>query len=269
MLRAGLGAGDDSRMNIISLGAGVQSSTMALMAAHGEITPMPDAAIFADTQAEPKAVYEWLDWLEKQLPFPVYRVTKGDLETETLRARVSKKTGHIYYKLYIPSYGLDGPMPRKCTTDFKLVPIYQTMRRIAKIPRGCKEIRIRCWVGISLDEASRMKVALEPWVENVFPLVQRRMRRDHCSQWTVSHGYPLPPRSACKFCPYHNDEEWRNMDPSEFADAVKFEAELRALAPGEFLHSSRIPLDQVDFSTDEARGQLNLFNNECEGMCGV
>jgi hypothetical protein len=26
-------------MNIISLGAGVQSSTMALMAAHGEITP--------------------------------------------------------------------------------------------------------------------------------------------------------------------------------------------------------------------------------------
>lgn len=49
-------------LNIISLGAGVQSSTMALMAAHGEITPMPDAAIFADTQAEPKAVYEWLDW---------------------------------------------------------------------------------------------------------------------------------------------------------------------------------------------------------------
>jgi len=34
-------------MNIISLGAGVQSSTMALMAAHGEITPMPDCAIRA------------------------------------------------------------------------------------------------------------------------------------------------------------------------------------------------------------------------------
>ena len=40
-------------MNIISLGAGVQSSTMALMAAKGLITPMPDAAIFSDTGWEP------------------------------------------------------------------------------------------------------------------------------------------------------------------------------------------------------------------------
>jgi len=53
---------------------------MALMAAHDEIAPMPVAAIFADTQAEPKAVYEWLDWLEKQLPFPIHRVTAGKLE---------------------------------------------------------------------------------------------------------------------------------------------------------------------------------------------
>ena len=47
----------------VSLGAGVQSSAMALMAAAGEISPMPRAAIFADTQAEPDSVYRWLDWL--------------------------------------------------------------------------------------------------------------------------------------------------------------------------------------------------------------
>ena len=47
-------------LTIISLGAGVQSTTMALMAAHGEITPMPDCAIFADTGWEPKAVYDHL-----------------------------------------------------------------------------------------------------------------------------------------------------------------------------------------------------------------
>ena len=64
--------------NIISLGAGVQSSTMALMAAHGEITPMPDCAIFADTQWEPAAVYKHLEKLERALPFPVYRVTAGN-----------------------------------------------------------------------------------------------------------------------------------------------------------------------------------------------
>jgi len=47
-------------LHIISLGAGVQSTTMALMAAHREIEPMPDCAIFADTGWEPKAVYDHL-----------------------------------------------------------------------------------------------------------------------------------------------------------------------------------------------------------------
>ena len=58
-------------IHVLSLGAGVQSSTLALMAAKGEVGPMPTAAIFADTQAEPASVYKWLDWLEAQLPFPV------------------------------------------------------------------------------------------------------------------------------------------------------------------------------------------------------
>ena len=245
-------------MNIISLGAGVQSSTMALMAAHGEITPMPDCAIFADTQAEPKAVYEWLDWLEKQLPFPVYRVAKGSLWTENLRQRRSKK-GNLYYKFYVPTYGPSGPLPRKCTMDFKLVPIYKKMREF--------KTKVTCWIGISLDEAVRMKPALRKFVTNRFPLVEMRIRREHCLRWMNAHNYPKPPRSACVFCPYHNDREWRDLE--EFETAVNFERELHQIAPDEFLHRSRVPLDEVDFSTDEERGQLNLFNNECEGMCGV
>jgi len=51
-------------LQVLSLGAGVQSSAMLLMACHGEITPRPDVAIFSDTHAEPDAVYKWLDWLE-------------------------------------------------------------------------------------------------------------------------------------------------------------------------------------------------------------
>jgi len=242
-------------LNIISLGAGVQSSTMALMAAHGEITPMPDAAIFADTQAEPKAVYDWLDWLEKQLPFPTKKVTQGDLGEATLRVHTAKK-GHTYTKTYIPSYGPLAPLPRKCTTDFKLVPLYRAFREY-KQP-------ISCWVGISLDEAARMKPGWRKYVTNRFPLIELNMRRSDCLRWMSRHDYPQPPRSACIFCPYHSNAEWREL--KEFQQVVEFE---RLLPPGEFLHRSRLPLDQVDFSTDEDRGQLNMFNNECEGMCGV
>ena len=73
-------------LHIISLGAGVQSTTMALMAARGEIAPMPNCAIFADTGAEPLAVYRHLDWLEGVLPFPVYRVSAGNLRDEIVGA---------------------------------------------------------------------------------------------------------------------------------------------------------------------------------------
>ena len=71
---------------------------------------------------------------------------------------------------------------------------------------------------------------------------------------------------------------WRDIqkrDPESFTRAVKFDATLRrnsALTNVNndlFLHRSLKPLDQVDVSTDEDRGQLNMFNNECEGMCGV
>ena len=44
-------------LRILSLGAGVQSSTLALKIKHGEI-PMVDAAIFADVKGEPKNVSE-------------------------------------------------------------------------------------------------------------------------------------------------------------------------------------------------------------------
>jgi 3'-phosphoadenosine 5'-phosphosulfate sulfotransferase (PAPS reductase)/FAD synthetase len=50
-----------TQLRVLSLGAGVQSTTLALMAAHGEIEP-PHCAIFADTGWEPRAVYDHLDW---------------------------------------------------------------------------------------------------------------------------------------------------------------------------------------------------------------
>jgi len=76
-------------LRILSLGAGVQSSTLALKIKQGEI-PMVDAGIFADTKGEPKAVYDWLEWLKKQLNFPVHTVTYRDLRQDILDASVGK-----------------------------------------------------------------------------------------------------------------------------------------------------------------------------------
>jgi hypothetical protein len=274
----------------LSLGAGVQSSTIALMAAHGEITPMPDAAIFADTQAEPASVYKWLDWLEPKLPFPVHRVTRGDMTAESLIIKQRKDGTGCWSKNLVPAFienadGSRGLMGRQCTFNYKVEQLEKASRRLAGIKRGQKQITATQWIGISWDEIQRIKPARMSWVQHRWPLIELRMGRRDCLKWMERHGYPKPPRSACVYCPFHSDGEWRKLrdeEPEEFARAVQFEKDLQATKAKTdrrrgvpFLHPSCVPLDQVDLSTDIERGQLALwldeqsFGNECEGMCGV
>lgn len=274
----------------ISLGAGVQSSTMALMAAKGEL-PGSDriqGCIFADTQDEPQSVYDWLDWLEKQLPWPVHRVTAGRLSDMALTMRVTKD-GRRYSRSDIPVFTLnsDGSigkvMNRSCTVDFKIRPILKKLRQLAKVKRGQKAPVVVQWIGISLDEQQRMKHSRDPWAVCQWPLIEKRIERRHCFLWMERHGYPEPPRSSCVFCPYHRDSEWRRLqvdEPEAFEAAVAFEKSLQeAKGMSEnfhskpFLHKSCKPLETIDFRSDVERGQnllpLDDWQDECDGMCGV
>src|SRR5690606_41859438 len=110
-----------TRLTVLSLGAGVQSSTVLLMSCRG-LLPQLDAAIFADTQWEPREVYEHLDWLEAQAHeagIPVFRVTGGDLRQHTLEGfvRGSKKDGQRYATLplhVLQPNGSHGMIRRQC-----------------------------------------------------------------------------------------------------------------------------------------------------------
>ncbi|WP_255789379.1 hypothetical protein [Mycobacteroides abscessus] len=73
-------------IRVLSLGAGVQSTVLALMACDGTL-PGLDAAVFADTGWEPPAVYEQVDRLAAELArvdIPLYRVSSGNLRADTL-----------------------------------------------------------------------------------------------------------------------------------------------------------------------------------------
>lgn len=270
-----------ARLTVISLGAGVQSTTMALMAAHGEITPMPDCAIFADTQWEQAVVYEHLRWLRSPnvLPFPVHTVSRGNIRDGIISKQ--NATGQRFASVpwfTVNPDGSHGMGRRQCTKEYKIEPLGRKFRDLLgyqprqRIPAGSIEV----WIGISTDEATRMKPARERWQVNRWPLIERRMSRNDCLRWLDRHGYPQPPKSACIGCPFHSDVHWRDMrdnDPAAWADAVAIDALIRAPVRGmrgeQFMHAKRKPLAEVDLSTAEERGQLNMFNNECEGMCGV
>lgn len=268
-----------ARLRILSLGAGVQSTTLALMAEYGDL-PKPDAAIFADTQWEPKAVYHHLEWLRSVLSYPVHVVTAGNLR-DGIIARRNSTSGRFPS---IPWYtvnpdGSHGMGRRQCTSEYKLKPLAAKMRELAgyekgqRIPAGTVEV----WVGISLDEAGRMKPAKQRWMTNRWPLIEVGMTRRDCLRWLEKRGYPRPPKSSCIGCPFHNNAMWRDLrdnSPDEWADAVAIDAALRqgnsrGIRGTEYMHAARVPLDQVDLRTAEDRGQGNLFMNECEGICGV
>ena len=257
-------------MNILSLGAGVQSSTLAMMAARGEIGPMPDAAIFADTGWEPRKVMEYLDWLEKQLPFPVYRVMHKD----GLLSALQKNEGVIG----MPFFSSNGGMGyrRQCTREFKINPVQRKVRELLgyqprqRIPANSATV----WIGISTDEAIRMKPSQTPWIMNRWPLIESGMTRGHCLEWFQSHQFPMPPKSSCLGCPFRSDKQWVELkqgDQDEWNATIEMDRFIRKRNSNsqyeEFMHRSCKPLDQVNFNIIE--NQTDMFGNECEGMCGV
>jgi len=184
----------------------------------------------------------------------------------------------------MPLFPEDGGIGRRqCTSTYKIEPVRKKIRALLDVAKGDrvpKGVWVELQMGITTDEAMRMKPSRDKWVTHTWPLIEKEMSRQGCLNW-FKKNYPdrTLEKSACIGCPYHNNTMWRDMkinDPVSFADAVDFDKAARkdgAILPGMrsqlFLHRSCKPLDEVDFRNLEDKGQLNMFNNECEGMCGV
>ena len=84
----------DTRI-LLSMGGGVQSTSLALMLDKGILSPRPDLAIFADTGAEPQAVYDNVTWLSSEIQtYPIvwtrgFRAKRGfiNLESDVINQR--------------------------------------------------------------------------------------------------------------------------------------------------------------------------------------
>ena len=264
---------------VISLGAGVQSSTMALMAAEGEL-PKPDCAIFADTGNEPKAVYTYLDFLKKILPYPIYKVSKGNIIDDMIGSidnGTRFPTAPFFTQAEIT--GKKGMLRRQCTADYKIIPIKKKIRELCNVgykKHFPKDKYVEQWIGISTDEIGRMKPARDKYILNRHPLIEMNMSRQDCINYLNKKKIPLPEKSACIICPFHNDAYWHFMKterPIEFNEAVDFDKKVRTgsrkIRDKLYLHRSCKPLDEIEFDKKENDKQLDMFNNECEGMCGV
>ena len=275
-------------IDVLNLGAGVQSSTVLLMSLEGEL-PKIDHAIFADTGWEPPAVYQQLEWLEKKAEasgVKVHIVRQGNIKERSLQSHAATCKEEDVRAPALPYFllgadGSHGHMNRQCTDYYKIRPIETFIKRellgLKFRERHPTELRIVQWFGISWDEAQRMRTSQHKWSKHFYPLVDLQMDRTACFLWLERHGYPEPPRSACIGCPFRHNREWREMKanrPAEWEDAVEFDRAIRnhyRFRSRAFLHSDRKPLAEANLWKDCDENQLPLFDmvDECSGMCGV
>ena len=281
-------------LHILNLGAGVQSTTLYLMFLRGDLIPQIDYAIFADTGEEPTPVYQHLEWLQSLNGPRILVRSIGRLGEHLKYGRNS--TGQRFAS--IPAYTTDQPglhkgmVRRQCTKEYKLDVIEHVIRREIVglksrqwFPRD--EIHVWQYIGISFDEAGRtarirLRYADTPWATPVFPLTERQITRSMCQQRLKTYGVPHEvPRSACVFCPYRSNEEWRwlrDNDPAGFQRAVEIDTALRT--PGHvvnrnlehklYVHRSCLPLSEASLEKRESSREQTFmgFYQECHGLCG-
>ena len=280
-------------LTVISLGGGVQSSVMALMASQGAFDRVPDCAIFADTRWEPPSIYEHMAWLKDRLSFPLYVVDNGRSLREDVKALTNHSGSRNYVDIPVYLKGRDGEGDgigrRQCTDNYKIRPIRRRIREMLglrprqRVPAGTS---VELLLGISTDEAIRIKTSRDQWMTNRYPLIEAGMSRSDClNWWQERYDRPLE-RSACVACPFQSRRRWVETKrracpgpdrgwPELFAEAVEIDARLRdglALDKTPYLHMLRMPLAEA-VAADEVGlgdyGQRDGFGNECEGHCGV
>lgn len=241
----------------LSLGAGVQSTTLALLAIEGDL-PKPDVAIFADTGWEPAAVYRQVDRIAEALTaagVEFIKVSNGDLRNDAINPE--HRYASIPYFVRNPD-GSDGMGRRQCTSEYKLSPINRKVRELLgasapdfrRVKRGqvCEQ-----WIGFSTDEIGRVSDKDQLlYIKKRYPLLELGMSRKDCQRWLTERGWGNTVKSACIGCPFHGNRQWRDLrdnHPDEWADAVAFDEEIRKggarglpLNGEAFLHRSRVPL---------------------------
>jgi hypothetical protein len=265
----------ENPLKILSLGWGVQSWTLAAMAALDEI-PRPDYAVHADTTHEMQGTYshaeKWTPWLEEH-GIPVVTVQAANANVVVYRSTAS---------VMIPAVTVEnqtlekGVAKRQCTKEWKIAPLRRFARSIiGKTSPECVEM----WMGISLDEWQRMRDSGTQYIKNVYPLVDQRLSRSYCVAWLEEHGLDIPPKSACTFCPYHNKDTWKRMKQAGGADwdeAVTVDEVIRDKGKGSgkdfqlFIHSSGLPLEEaVRIPEDYGAKQIEMEIPCDSGHCFV
>ena len=219
-------------LRAVSYGGGVQSTALLVLAAQkridfnlflfanvGDDSEHPDTIRYVENVAKPYAEHHGIEIVE-------LRKRRRDGSEETLMNRLTKEGSR---SLPIPVRMSNGaPGRRSCTTDFKIGVLAKELKRRGATAENPATVAL----GISTDEIERARPGTDerqPVQFRTYPLLDLGLNRGDCQQLIRSAGLPVPPKSACFFCPFHDREAWRKLKretPALFKKACDLEAML-------------------------------------------
>lgn len=250
------------------------------------IIPRVDYAIFADPGAEGKGTYLYLEWLKNWaienngVPI-IHSLLKSTIKQDLLT--VQNSTGQRFAS--IPAYTLSpngdkGMLRRQCTYEYKIMVVDKEIRRLYGLKPHARFPQTEVWFGITLDEISRAKDSNQKWKTKVYPFLnmvgkffEREMTRGDCVRWLQVNNFPVPPKSACIFCPFQGDKrlvDKKRNNPKEWQEVINIDAGIRdsskrGIKQPIFLHSDCKPINQVNLNENQGE----LFDNSCGEYCAL
>jgi hypothetical protein len=272
-------------LRTISYGGGVQSSALVVLATQGKLDDIVggpiDAALFSNVgdDSEHPATVSYVrevmtPWAaERGLTVHELHRTKRDGTTETLWERLMKpESRSLPIPVRMPDTGAPGT--RSCTADFKIAVVGKWL----KANGASKDDPATVCIGISTDEIQRVSnKRVEPYERPVYPLIDLGLDRQDCMNIISRAGLPVPPKSACFFCPFHRPSTWAEMardEPDLFDKSVELERvlnERRDMLGKDRVYLTRFgkPLDEaIKPAQDQLPGFESIGESGCdEGYC--
>lgn len=238
-------------IRVVSYGGGVQSTAMLVLAARrqidyrtfmfcnvGDDSESPETLEYVSEVAWPFAERHGIEFVE-------LRRYRRDGSADTVLRRIMEYPRSIPVPARMSGNGAPGN--RQCTRDFKVKLVAKHLKaRGATVKRPAIVA-----LGISTDEFKRARTDSGiPWQQLDYPLLTLRLSREDCKRIIADAGLPVPPKSACWFCPLRSAKGWAEMrvtQPERFEQCITLESILaeRRLALGKdpvFFHSKLKPL---------------------------
>lgn len=250
-----------TQLRSFSFGGGTQSMAALVLAAQGEIdyrlfmfanvgedTEFPGTLDYMREHAVPFAAEHGLELIE----------LRRNSKYRSLLDKIRRLESSLAIPVRMDRTGAPGR--RSCTTDWKIKVVAKELRR-----RGATvDTPAVVGLGITMDEWQRVRSEIDPTnpeQRRRYPLIELDLTRQDCQRIIADAGLPVPPRSACWFCPFHTGEEWQRLkrsSPELFEKACGLE---------ELLQERRAKLgrDPVWMSGQGARERTTLrvlYSNE-------